>query len=66
MENWQNQMYEVSRRQCAQLTKSLRWIGLEVSQVPTFTRLSPVKKYIIAYEIQVPSFQRLNTLDVAL
>ena len=56
MENWQNQMYEVSGRQCAQLTKSLCWIGLEVSQVPTFTGLSPVIEFIVEYETQVPSF----------
>ena len=49
-----------------QLAKSLRWIGSEVSQVPTFTRLSLVTEFIIEYETQVPSFQRLKALDVAL
>ena len=49
-----------------QLTKSLCWIGLEVSQIPTFSGLSQVTKFLVEYEIQVPSFQRLKELDVAL
>ena len=56
MENWQNWMHEVSGRQCAQLTKSLRWIGSEVSQIPSFSGLSPVTKFLVEYKIQVPSF----------
>ena len=43
-----------------QFTKSLRWIGSEVSQIPQ------VKSFLAEYEIQVPSFQRLKALDVAL
>ena len=66
MENWQNRMHEVSGRWCAQLTKSLCWIGSEVSQIPTFSGLSQVNEVLIEYEIQVPSFQRLKALDMAL
>ena len=66
MENWQNRMHEVSGRRCVQLTKSLRWIGLEVSQIPTFSGFSQVKEFLVENEIQVPSFQRLKALDVAL
>ena len=49
-----------------QLTMSLRWIGSEVSQIPTFSGFSQVKEFLVEYEIQVPSFQRLKALDVAL
>ena len=66
MENWQNRMHEVSRRRCAQLTKSLRQIGSEVSQIATFSGFYQVKEFLVEYEIQVPSFQRLKALDVAL
>ena len=59
MENWKNRMHEISGRRCAQLTKSLRWIRSEVSQIPTFSGFSQVKEFLTEFEIQVPSFQRL-------
>ena len=43
MENWQTCMHEISGRHCANLTKSLRWIGSEVSQIPIFSGVSKVK-----------------------
>ena len=36
LENWNNQMHELSGRRCACLIKSLRWIGTKVRQVPIF------------------------------
>ena len=66
MKNWQNQRHELSGRHCAHLTKSLHWIGSEVSQIPTFSGFSQVKEFLTKYELQVPSFQRLQALDVAL
>ena len=48
------------------LTKSLRWIGTEVGQVPVFDGLSNIKDILKEYEAQVPISQRLMTLDVAL
>ena len=66
LENWQNQMHEILGRCCAHLTKSLPWIGSEVSQVPIFSVLSLVKEILNAYDVHVPSSQRLQALDVAL
>ena len=43
MENWQTQMYEISGRNCVHVTKSLHQIGLEVSQIPTYSGFSQVK-----------------------
>jgi hypothetical protein len=31
LENWQNQMYEVSTRRCARLTREVRWINTTVT-----------------------------------
>ena len=66
MENWQTQMHEILGRRYVNLTKSLHWIGLKVSQIPIFSGFSQVKEFLIEYEIQVPSFQRFEALDVAL
>jgi hypothetical protein len=40
LENWQNKMYEVSAWRCARLTREVRWIGIEVSNLPTFDGLN--------------------------
>ena len=66
LENWQNRMHKIYRRQCAHLTKSLRWIGTEVCKVPMFDGLSNIREFLQKYEAQVPLAQRLKTLDVAL
>ena len=65
LENWKNRMRELSRRCCVHLTKSLRWIGIDVFQVPVFDGLSNIKEFLKEYEVQVPSSQRLQALDVA-
>ena len=66
LENWQNRMHEVLGRHCAQLTKSLRWIGNEVCDVPMFVGLCKSQELLQEYEAQVPCAQRLKTLDMAL
>ena len=66
MENWQNQMHEILGRRCVHLTKSLHWIGSEVTQITIFSGFYHIKEFLTEYEIQVPSFQRLQALDVAL
>ena len=66
LENWQNRMHEILGRCCAHLTKSLRWIGTEVVQVPMFDGLFNIQEFLQEYEAQVPISRRLKTLDVAL
>ena len=66
LENWQSRMHEVSGRLCVQMTKSLRWIGTEVCEVPMFDGLSKIQDFLQDYEAQVPCTQRLKTLDMAL
>ena len=50
LENWLNQMHELSGRRCVHLTKSLRWISIEVSQIPVFDGLSNIKEFLKEYE----------------
>jgi hypothetical protein len=59
-------MDEILGKHCAHLTKSLHWIGSEVIQIPIFSGFSHVKEFLTEYEVQVPSSQRLQALDVAL
>ena len=66
MENWQTRMHEISGRHCAHLTKSLLWIGSEVSQIPMFSGFSHVTEFLTKYQVQVPSSQIFQALDVAL
>ena len=42
LKNWQQRLHEVSGRRLARITKTLRWIGLEVSTLPVFDGLSDI------------------------
>ena len=66
LEDWQNRLHEVSQRRCATITKELRWIGSEVSTVPTFDGLSDIQLFLKQYEEQIPLEKRLEVLDIAL
>jgi hypothetical protein len=66
LEDWQNNLHEVSQRRCATITKELRWIGSEVSTVPTFDGLSDIQLFLKQYEEQIPLEKRLEVLDIAL
>ena len=45
LENWKNKMHDLLGRHRAHLTKSFRWIGTEVGQVPVFDGLSNIKEF---------------------
>lgn len=66
LENWQQCLHEVLGRQLARITKSLCWIGSEVSTVPIFDGSSDIQAFVQDYEAQVPYFERLPSLVVAL
>ena len=66
LEDWQNRMHEVSTRRCAYMTKSLRWIGSEVCNVPNFDGTNDLEEFIHAYQVVVQESDWLRALDVAL
>jgi hypothetical protein len=66
LENWQNQMYEVSIRRCARLTREVRWIGKTLSNLPSFDGLNPLEVFLSDFEPRVPTQQRFLTMDEAL
>jgi hypothetical protein len=49
LENWQNMMYEVFTQQCARLTRAVRWIGTEVSNLPTFYGLNHLETFLVEF-----------------
>jgi hypothetical protein len=59
-------MYEVSMWRCARLTRAVRWIGTEVSNLPTFDGLNHLETFLVEFERIVPVQQRLLALDEAL
>ena len=50
LEDWQNRLHEVSQRRCETITKEFRWIGSDVSTVPTFDGLSDIQLFLKQYE----------------
>ena len=47
------------------MTKSLRWIGTEVRDIPTFDGLSDVNEFLQQFEQETSQEQRLEILDLA-
>ena len=66
LENWQQCLHEFSGRRLARITKSLRWIGSEVSTLPIFDGLLDIQIFVQEYEAQVPCSERLQYLVVVL
>ena len=54
LKNWQNRLYEVSARRCAFMTKSLRRIGAESIDVPSFHGLVDVNDFLQQFEQEIP------------
>jgi hypothetical protein len=54
-ENWQNQMYEVSIRRYARLTREVCWISTTISNLPTFDGLNPLEAFLLEFEESVPT-----------
>jgi hypothetical protein len=46
LENWQQRMHEVSTRQCACITRSLRWIGTELCDPPRYDGLRETSLFV--------------------
>ena len=66
LKNWQQHLHEVSGRRLARITKSLRWMGSEVSTLPIFDGLSDIHIFVQEYEAQVPHLERLQSFVVLL
>ena len=65
LENWQNRLYEVSARRCAFMSKSLRWIGVEIPEIPSYHALTDIQDFFEQFEQQIPYEQRIAAMDLA-
>ena len=45
LENWQNRIYKVSAHRCAFISKSLRWIGAEIAEIPSYHALTDIQDF---------------------
>jgi hypothetical protein len=59
-------MYEVSVWRRSRLTRKIRWIGTEVSNLPTFDGLNHLETFLLEFKEIVPVQQSLLALDEAL
>jgi hypothetical protein len=66
VEKWQQRLHEVSTRRCARVTSTVRWVGTEVRQFPTFTEEDNLEKFLTYFESKVLDSQRLLVLDISL
>ena len=64
LENWQNRLHEVSARRCAYMTKSLRWIDVEINEIPSFHGLIDIQDFLMQFEQQIPHEQRIAAMDL--
>ena len=53
VENWQNQLHEVSMRKCARITKSLQWVGTKVCDLPTCEGSPNLDMFLLEFEDMV-------------
>jgi len=66
LENWQQHLHEVLGRRLARITKTLHWIGSEVSTLPIFDGLSDIEIFVQEYKVQLPCLERFQHLVVVL
>ena len=66
MENWQNQLHEVSFRKCGLITQSLRCVAIETVTLPIYEGLVRLLDFFQVFEEKVFEPKRILSLDVAL
>jgi hypothetical protein len=66
LENWQQRLHEVSTRRCTRIYCTVRWVGTEIREPPSFHVVNNLEAFLIHYEDEVLENHRLSTLDIAL
>ena len=54
-----------SARRCAFMSKSLRWIGAEITEIPSNHDLTDIQEFLEQFEQQIPYEQRIAAMDLA-
>ena len=66
LENWQNRLHEVSMQRCTKITKYMRWVGIEVCDIPNYEGFPKLESFLTKFEEKVTKTQLLLALDFAL
>ena len=66
MENWKNQLHDVSALRCLWVTRDFHCISLEVRDLPSFDGSGSIKDFVWAFEAEVSRGQRLWALKLAM
>ena len=49
LENWKNQMHEVSMRRCTRITQYVCQVGVEASELPTYEGLTNLASFLVEF-----------------
>jgi hypothetical protein len=66
LENWKQSLHEISMRRCARIDHTVRWVGTEIKEPPSFHGINDLETFLAQYEDKVLENQRLLALDIAL
>jgi hypothetical protein len=66
LEKWQQRIHEISTRRCTRIDRTVRWVGTEIREPPSFHRENDLKVFLAQYKDEVLGNQRLLALDIAL
>ena len=66
LENRKQRLHKVSTRRCARIDHTVRWVGIEIREPPSFHRLNDLQTFLTQYEDAMLENQRLLALDLAL
>ena len=47
------------------MSKSLRWIGVETAEIPSYNGLTDIQDFLEQFEQQIPYEQRIAAMDLA-
>ena len=47
------------------MSKSLRWIGAEITEIPSYHGLTDIQDFLEQFEQQIPYEQRIAAMDLA-
>ena len=66
LENWKQRLHELSTRICARIMCTLRWVGTEVREPPTFYGQNDLEEFLTKFELEFFESHRLPVLDISL
>ena len=66
LENWQQRLHEVSTRRCARIDRTVRWVGTEIREPPSFHGVNDLEEFLAKYEEGVLEKKRILALYISL